>query len=574
MNKKNEISSILNSCNNLFEIFNYHLAKTPHKKVFFKKEKIWDSSNFIETSKRIKKISFFLIKNRIKKGDRVFLLSNNRIEWVEFDLAIMMSGGVTVPSFVTNNTTDNEFIIKDCQPKFIVLEDEKVFKKNKRFLNKFKNKIVLIEPSENFTDYKEIISYKDKQIKKITVKKKDISSIIYTSGTTGNPKGVILTHKSIMHNLQGAIELINDFNLKNERFFSFLPLSHSYERMAGLYFPILIGAEIYFCSTTDKLLSEIKEVKPTILSAVPRLYENIFKKIKFQINKTNFLVSYLLKKTFLLIENNPKENINFFEKFLVTIFLKYILKKKVLQIFGKKIKVLISGGAALNPDVGIFFNKLGISLLQGYGQTEASPLISCNRKKNNDPYTVGQPVKDVKVKISNNGEILVSGDNLMQGYWKSKKLTNETLKCGWLHTGDLGKIDEQGRIIITGRKKELIVTSGGENISSQKIENMLLSFDEISQAIVYGDGKPFIIALIKLNDDYKKTDVKKLIQALNYNLNSIEKIRKFIVMDLEPTYENGLMTQTMKLKKKKFSFVIKKKLEDFMVIYSIFYTNL
>ncbi len=560
MNKKNEISSILNSCNNLFEIFNYHLAKTPHKKVFFKKEKIWDSSNFVETSKRIKKISFFLIKNRIKKGDRVFLLSNNRIEWVEFDLAIMMSGGVTVPSFVTNNTTDNEFIIKDCQPKFIVLEDEKVFKKNKRFLNKFKNKIVLIEPSENFTDYKEIISYKDKQIKRITVKKKDISSIIYTSGTTGNPKGVILTHKSIMHNLQGAIELINDFNLKNERFFSFLPLSHSYERMAGLYFPILIGAEIYFCSTTDKLLSEIKEVKPTILSAVPRLYENIFKKIKFQINKTNFLVSYLLKKTFLLIENNPKENINFFEKFLVTVFLKYILKKKVLQIFGKKIKVLISGGAALNPDVGIFFNKLGISLLQGYGQTEASPLISCNRKKNNDPYTVGQPVKDVKVKISNNGEILVSGDNLMQGYWKSKKLTNETLKCGWLHTGDLGKIDEQGRIIITGRKKELIVTSGGENISSQKIENMLLSFDEISQAIVYGDGKPFIIALIKLNDDYKKTDVKKLIQALNYNLNSIEKIRKFIVMDLEPTYENGLMTQTMKLKKKKIFLRYKKEI--------------
>ena len=560
MNKKNEISSILNSCNNLFEIFNYHLVKTPHKKVFFKKEKIWDSSNFIETSKRIKKISFFLIKNRIKKGDRVFLLSNNRIEWVEFDLAIMMSGGVTVPSFVTNNTTDNEFIIKDCQPKFIVLEDEKVFKKNKRFLNKFKNKIVLIEPSENFTDYKEITSHKDKQIKKIIVNKEDISSIIYTSGTTGNPKGVILTHKSIMHNLQGAIELINDFNLKNERFFSFLPLSHSYERMAGLYFPILIGAEIYFCSTTDKLLSEIKEVKPTILSAVPRLYENIFKKIKFQINKTNFLVSYLLKKTFLLIENNPKENINFFEKFLVTIFLKYILKKKVLQIFGKKIKVLISGGAALNPDVGIFFNKLGISLLQGYGQTEASPLISCNRKKNNDPYTVGQPVKDVKVKISNNGEILVSGDNLMQGYWKSKKLTNETLKCGWLHTGDLGKIDEQGRIIITGRKKELIVTSGGENISSQKIENMLLSFDEISQAIVYGDGKPFIIALIKLNDDYKKTDVKKLIQALNYNLNSIEKIRKFIVMDLEPTYENGLMTQTMKLKKKKIFLRYKKEI--------------
>ena len=158
-----------------------------------------------------------------------------------------------------------------------------------------------------------------------------------------------------MHNLQGAIELINDFNLKNERFFSFLPLSHSYERMAGLYFPILIGAEIYFCSTTDKLLSEIKEVKPTILSAVPRLYENIFKKIKFQINKTNFLVSYLLKKTFLLIENNPKENINFFEKFLVTIFLKYILKKKGFTDFWEKNKSFNIWWSSTKPRCRYFF---------------------------------------------------------------------------------------------------------------------------------------------------------------------------------------------------------------------------
>ena len=550
MNKKNQISSILNSCENLFDIFNYHLEKTPNKKVFFKKKKYWESLSFYETSKRINKIISFFNEKKIKKGDRIFLLSNNRVEWVEFDLAIMMVGGITVPSFVTNNRTDNEYIIKDSKPKFIILENESVYKKNENFLNKLINKIIFIDSTQNFMDYEKIILKKSRKIRKIKVSKNDISSIIYTSGTTGNPKGVVLTHKSIMHNLIGASELISDFNLKNERFISFLPLSHSYERMAGLYFPILIGAEIYFCSSTDKLLTEIKEVKPTILSAVPRLYENIFTKIKSQVKKSNFIISNLLRKSFLNIETETKK-INFIEKLLIMFFLRFILKRKVLGIFGNKIKVLISGGAALNPTVGFFFKKLGISLLQGYGQTEASPLISCNRKNNNNPNTVGRAVKNVNVKISNYGEILVSGDNLMLGYWKLKKLTNETIKNGWLHTGDLGKIDDEGRIIITGRKKELIVTSGGENISSQRIENMFLNFEEISHAIIFGDGKPFLIALIRVSDEHKNVNLKRLIENLNKNLNTIEKIRKFILMDIEPTYENGLMTQTMKIKKEK-----------------------
>ena len=550
MNKKNQISSILNSCENLFDIFNYHLEKTPYKKVFFKKKKYWESLSFYETSKRINKIISFFNEKKIKKGDRIFLLSNNRVEWVEFDLAIMMVGGITVPSFVTNNRTDNEYIIKDSKPKFIILENESVYKKNENFLNKLINKIIFIDSTQNFMDYEKIILKKSRKIRKIKVSKNDISSIIYTSGTTGNPKGVVLTHKSIMHNLIGASELISDFNLKNERFISFLPLSHSYERMAGLYFPILIGAEIYFCSSTDKLLTEIKEVKPTILSAVPRLYESIFTKIKSQVKKSNFIISNLLRKSFLNIETETKK-INFIEKLLIMFFLRFILKRKVLGIFGNKIKVLISGGAALNPTVGFFFKKLGISLLQGYGQTEASPLISCNRKNNNNPNTVGRAVKNVNVKISNYGEILVSGDNLMLGYWKLKKLTNETIKNGWLHTGDLGKIDDEGRIIITGRKKELIVTSGGENISSQRIENMFLNFEEISHAIIFGDGKPFLIALIRVSDEHKNVNLKRLIENLNKNLNTIEKIRKFILMDIEPTYENGLMTQTMKIKKEK-----------------------
>ena len=508
------------------------------------------ANSFLEIKKRIEKIKAYLLNNGVKKGDRVFLLSNNRIEWVEFDLAIMSVGAITVPSFVTNNQNDNAFILNDCKPKFLILENERIYKENKSFLKIDKKKIVTIESSNLFENYKSILNKATiTKVKKIIIEKKQISSIIYTSGTTGNPKGVVLTHQSIMHNLFGALEIMDEFKLNNERFISFLPLSHSYERMAGLYFPILINAQIYFCSSTDKLLNEIKETKPTILSAVPRLYENIFKKIKLQVTKTNFIISFFLKIIFESLDFKKKHNI--VENFLSKIFIKLILEKKIKNLLGGKIKILISGGAALNPEIGFFFNKLNLTLLQGYGQTEASPLISCNRRFSNNPKTVGPPVRNVQVKISEEGEILVKGMNLMQGYWKKPVMTKKTIINGWLHTGDLGEIDKQGRIIITGRKKDLIITSGGDNISGQRIENILMSFNEISQVVVYGDNRPYLIALIKISEGNNETDLKKVLEVVNKNLNSIEKIRKFIVFEQELTYENGLMTQTMKIKRKK-----------------------
>ena len=228
-----------------------------------------------------------------------------------------------------------------------------------------------------------------------------------------------------------------------------------------------------------------------------------------------------------------------------------VLKNKINNLLGGKIKILISGGAALNPEIGIFFNKLNLNLLQGYGQTEASPLISCNRKYSNDPKTVGPPVRNVKVKISKEGEILVKGSNLMQGYWKNPVMTKKTIINGWLYTGDLGEIDKKGRIIITGRKKDLIITSGGDNISGQRIENILMSFSEVSQVVVYGDNRPYLIALVKISKENNEKDLKKVLEIVNKNLNSVERIRKFIVLDQELTYENGLMTQTMKIKRKK-----------------------
>ena len=550
MTNKKKISSILNNSKTLFDIFNFHVNNSPNKNIFFSKNKNdWHSQSFLETYENIEKIKYFFLKNNLKKGERVFLLSSNRIEWVEFDLAIMSLGGVTVPSFVTNNIADNHFIIKDCKPKFIILENESVFEKNKSFLNNIKKKILLIEQSDNFINYKKILLNSKKQKKKIK-RYFGISSIIYTSGTTGNPKGVTLSHKSIIHNLLGALDIMDEFHLKNEKFLSFLPLSHSYERMAGLYFPILISAQIYFCSSIEKLFNEIKEVKPTIVSAVPRLYENIYKRIKAQIHTSNSFVSFFLKKVFDYTKLD-KTKVSFLDVLFAKIFINLIFKKKLKNNFGGKIKIFISGGAALNPEIGFFFNKIGLPLLQGYGQTEASPLISCNKKLTNNPATVGPPVRGVLVKISKNNEILVKGKNLMLGYWNNSSLTKKTIINGWLHTGDLGFIDELGRIIITGRKKDLIVTSGGDNISAQRIEGYLTSYNEISQAIIFGDGKPFLISLIKMNDNYNEVDLKKIIKNLNKKLNSIEKIRKYIILDEELTYEKGFMTQTMKIKRKK-----------------------
>ncbi len=561
MNKKLKISSILNNAESLPDIFKFYEQKFPEKNFLYKKENgEWVGKSFKELNLNIERIITFLKKLKIKKGDRVFLLSSNRIEWVEFDLAIMSIGAITVPSFVTNNINDNQFIINDCKPKLIIIENHLVYEENKKFLRKLKNsKTILIEKNKKFYNYNQIISkiHGPKNTPKIN--QKDISTIIYTSGTSNNPKGVVLSHESLIHNLDAALELINQFKIEDERFLSFLPLSHSYERMAGLYFPLLIGAEIFFCTSLEKLLNEIKEVKPTIVSAVPRLYENIYKKIKSRANKSGAIMNFILKNIFKYVDDYKKKNLSIFNVFFSKIFIKLFLSKKLKNNFGGKVKTFISGGAALSPVVGNFFNRIGLSLLQGYGQTEASPLISCNTKYDNDPETVGFPVKNVKIKISKDGEILVKGKNVMIGYWKNKHLTNQTIKRNWLHTGDLGYLDKIGRLVINGRKKDLIVTSGGDNISGQKIENLLTSQIEINQAVVYGDGKPFLIALIVLNEQFIQDDIKTVVDKVNKQLNSIERIRKYIVINEPFTYEKGLLTQTQKIKRDKvFNYYSKK----------------
>ena len=565
MNKKKKITSILNNAKSLIDIFLFYKKNFPLQKFLFKKEKNnWIGKSFLEIYNNVQKLSYFFKESGVKKGDRIFLLSSNRIEWAEIDLGIMFTGAITVPSFVTNNTDDNNFIIKNCSPKLIILENFLIYKKNEKFLKKYKNsKIVLIEKHDNFISYKEITTKETIDTKPTKIIDSDISTIIYTSGTSSYPKGVVLSHKSLIHNLRSALVLLEEFGIKQEKFISFLPLSHSYERMAGLYFPLLIGAQIFFCSSLDKLMLEIEEVKPTIVSAVPRLYENIYKKIKIRLLKNPIFSEKFVSELLSFLEGKTIKN---YKKIFFLIFKKLFIEKNLKRKFGGKIKVFISGGAALSSEVGFFFNKIGFILLQGYGQTEASPLISCNTKQNNNPKTVGFPVKGVNVKISNDGEILVKGLNVMNGYWNDSSLTKKTIINNWLHTGDLGFFDNIGRLVINGRKKDLIVTSGGDNIAVHRIENLLCSQIEIDQATVFGDNKPFLIAIIVKNDEIKLADLKGVIENLNRKLNSIEKIKKYILAEKPFSYENGLLTQTQKIKREQvykfYSEKIKKLYRD------------
>ena len=539
---------------NLYELFKFQTKKNPKKKFLFrKKNSKWVGFSFEELEKKIDKVIGFLQNENIKKGDRILLISNNRIEWFIFDASIQAIGAITVPCFSTNNVLDNQFIFMDCKPKLSILENYDILKKNK---DVFKNKkIILIDSYKELNSLEKISNkkYKEKIIKKI--KRKDLSSIIYTSGTSGKPKGVMLSHGSILHNCEAAYELINDFSIKDERFLSFLPLSHSYERMAGLYFPLSISAKIFYCESIDKVVNDLKEVKPTLVTAVPRFYENIYKKFLYKFSKSHFIIKFLLKIKVLSLT----KKISFGKKILVNVF-NLLISKKVRKIFGGKLKTFVSGGAALNPEVGNFFLSIGVNILQGYGQTEAGPLISCNSLKNNCSKTVGFPVKDVKVMISKEREILVKGPNLMDGYWNNKILSKKTIKNGWLHTGDLGYFDSSGRIVINGRIKDLIVTSGGDNISPNKIENLLILSPYLEQALIYGNSRPFIIALIVPEKNSTSNSIKNAIIKVNNKLNVNEKIRKYLIIEEPFTYKNGLLTQTLKIKREKVFIKYKSKI--------------
>ncbi|MDH3515136.1 MAG: long-chain fatty acid--CoA ligase [Gammaproteobacteria bacterium] len=554
-----------------------------------KRDAQWRSQSWSEVAARISELSRTLRTLGVEPGDRVALVSENRPAWLIADVAIMAAGAITVPAYTTNSEDDHHFLLNDSGAKGLIISTRALAKRAlpaamRTPATEFAICLEAPEPMPGqglriYTWEEALQKGRDlaDDVRDFAAKpqRTDTCCLIYTSGTGGQPKGVMLSHGAIICNCMGACQIISalpGFQEPGEVFLSFLPLSHAYEHTAGQFFPMSIGAEIYYAESLEKLVANIAEARPTIMTAVPRLYESIYARILRGLKGQSAFRQKLFMKAVALGRKRCEDpdSLSVGER-LQDALLDKLVRKKVAGRFGGRLKAFVSGGAALNYEIGVFFVALGVRLLQGYGQTEAAPVISVNRHEPNKLDTVGPPLKGVEVRIADDGEILVRGELLMNGYWNNPEATAEALKDGWLHTGDIGRIDNDGYIAITDRKKDIIVNSGGDNVSPQRIEGMLTVEPEIAQVMVCGDKRPHLVALIVPDEDFAAawlaennrngdlaaligdTDFIKAIGAavdrVSRKLSVVERIRKFILTAESFTIDNGMLTPSMKIRR-------------------------
>ncbi len=545
----------------------------------------WHPTSWAEAARQVASLAAALKALGMKPGDRVMLVSENRPEFCISDLAIMAAGCVTVPTYTTNTERDHQHILENSGACAVIVSNTKLAKTLlPAMLRSSAGRIVIgiddVRLAQagtlEFHDFRELIAAHPTDpavtAAQATFKREDLACIVYTSGTGGSPRGVMQHHGAILHNCQGCTTIISeDFGWGDEVFLSFLPLSHAYEHTGGQFFPIALGGQIYYSEGLEKLASNIEEVRPTIMVVVPRLFEVLRTRITKQVEKQGSVASYLLEKA-VAIGGRKAAGKSGITDAPMNLLLGATLRPKLAKRFGGRIKALVSGGAPLNPEVGIFFESLGLTFLQGYGQTESAPVISCNRPKTGLKMdTVGPPMEGVEVQIAEDGEILVRGELVMHGYWRNEAETERVLKNGWLHTGDIGEIDAKGRIKITDRKKDIIVNDKGDNVSPQKIEGMLTLQPEILQAMIYGDKRPYMTAVIvpdpewvqefcaktatpckfrnlSRDADFKAT-IGAAVERVNRDLSVIERVRKFILADEAFTIENEQLTPSMKIRR-------------------------
>ena len=546
----------------------------------------WQPISWAQASADVSALSRGLRALGVMPGDRVVLVSENRPEWGIADLAIMSAGALTVPAYTTNTVDDHTHILTDCGAAVAIVSSARLAERllpAASALDEVKTIVALEAPAGtakgvDIVNWHDLIArgreQPDDTMAKIAEQvRTDTACLIYTSGTGGNPKGVMLSHGAILCNCMGAYHVFEDDNLLDlnaDVFLSFLPLSHSYEHTAGLYFPISIGAEVYYAEGIDRLAANMLDVGPTIMTAVPRLYETMHQRIVSGVDRKGGLSAKLFHKTVALgikrYEQGPR-GLGLWER-TQNALLDKLVRAKVAQRFGGRLKAFISGGAPLNYDIGVFFLSLGVRLAQGYGQTETAPVVSCNPLKKIKIDTVGPALPGVEVKIAEDGELLVRGELTMQGYWNAPDLSSEALRDGWVHTGDIAELDDDGYIKITDRKKDIIVNSGGDNVSPQRVENALNFAPEIAQAMVYGDKRRHLVAVLVPDDAFigqwanengQAADLKALaqlqpfhdalrtaVERVNKGLSPIEQVRRFMIAGEGFTVDNGLMTPTLK----------------------------
>jgi long-chain acyl-CoA synthetase len=535
-----------------------------------KRQGEWRAISWAEAARQVAALAISLKRIGLEPGDRVALVSENRPEWLIADLAIMAAGCVTVPTYTTNTIRDHAHILGNSGARAVVVSNQKLAKN-------------LVPAVVTSTECQHIIGIEEIRVGQIpdwvtvhhweeltkgdgdvAVLKEKVAGVwraqlacnIYTSGTGGAPRGVQLHHGSILQNLEGCTDIISsDFGWEDEIFLSFLPASHAYEHTGGQMFPIALGAEIYYAESLEKLAANIEEVQPTIMVVVPRLFEMLRARIIKSIEATGGLSKYLLHRAMKIGGDKAAGKFKPWDLPMDGI-LSLTLRRKIRDKIGKRQKAWVSGGAPLNPEVGMFFESIGITFLQGYGQTETGPVLACNRPSAGIRLdTVGPPVKNTEVRIAEDGEIMVRGENVMHGYWRNPEETARVLgEDGWLATGDVGHFDEKGRIKITDRKKDILVNDKGDNVSPQRIEGMLTIRPEIAQAMVYGDRQPHLVALLVPDPEIAGSadvhqQLQRAVDAVNSELSVIEKVRRFIIADEPFSIENEQLTPSLKIRR-------------------------
>ncbi|MEI9851273.1 MAG: AMP-dependent synthetase/ligase [Sphingomonas sp.] len=546
----------------------------------------WQPTSWAEAARQVASLAAALQALGLKRGDRVMLVAENRPEFCISDLAIMAAGCITVPTYTTNTERDHQHILDNSGACATIVSTEKLAKTLlPAVLRATSGNHIVIGIDEfragqaggfDFHQWRALIDGHPANpaiaAANATFRRDELACIIYTSGTGGSPRGVMQHHGAILHNCEGCCALISeDFGWGDEVFLSFLPLSHAYEHTGGQHFAIALGAEIYYSEGLEKLASNIEEVRPTIMVVVPRLFEVLRTRISKTVEKQGKFATYLLDRAVAIGLKKAQGGVPL-RDLPMNLFLGATLRPKLAKRFGGRIKAMVSGGAPLNPEVGTFFESLGLTFLQGYGQTETAPVISCNRPKVGLRMdTVGPPLEGVEVRIAEDGEILVRGELVMHGYWRNEAETARVLQNGWLHTGDIGLIDAKGRIKITDRKKDIIVNDKGDNVAPQKIEGMLTLQGEIVQAMIAGDRKPYMTAVLVPDPEWTqewcaktgaRCDFRELahdpdfraalgqaVERVNRELSVIERIRKFILADGPFTIENEQLTPSLKIRR-------------------------
>ncbi|MET3761519.1 long-chain acyl-CoA synthetase [Sphingomonas sp. UYEF23] len=543
----------------------------------------WVSRSWSETAHQVASMAAALKAIGLVPGDRVMLISENRPEFCIADIAIMAAGCITVPTYTTNTERDHIHILENSGAKAVIVSTAKLAKTLLPAAIRASTAQIVIGIEDlrayqsgalEFHQWDALLATYAAAPSTIaaTATRADTACLIYTSGTGGSPRGVMQHHGAILHNVQGCCTIISeDFGWDDEIFLSFLPLSHAYEHTGGQYFPIGLGAQIYYSEGLDKLAANIEEVRPTMMIVVPRLFELLRTRITKAVEKQGKLSSYLLGRAQALGSKKAAGKAGLLDK-PMDFLLGATLRPKIQQRFGGRIKAMVSGGAPLTPEVGTFFEAVGITVLQGYGQTETAPVISCNRPKAGLKMdTVGPPMPDTEVRIADDGEILVRGELVMHGYWRNPAETARVLQNGWLHTGDIGVIDAQGRIQITDRKKDIIVNDKGENVAPQKVEGMLTLQPEIAQAMLFGDRRPYMVAVIVPDAEWTqqwcaregsacnfarlaensayRTALGQAVERVNADLAVTERIRRFVLADEPFAIENEQMTPSLKIRR-------------------------